>query len=161
MYARRNSLFSFLVFIIALLVMIFLFAGCSPAQPTAQHHAAVTHSKAAPKPTHHKAQAKPKSHETFAQKQAIRAANTYLSVMGYSKQGLEDQLVYDKFSRADAKYAVNHLDVNWNEQAYRSARDLLNVMGYSPAGLVSQLETYGKFTHAQAVYGAHKAFKEK
>ena len=62
------------------------------------------------------------------------------------------------FSKADAVFAVNHIDVNWNEQAAKSAKSYLDMSSFSRQGLIEQLESeYGEgFTHSQAVYGVNK-----
>jgi hypothetical protein len=63
------------------------------------------------------------------------------------------------FSKADAIYGVNHIDVNWNEQAAKAAKEYLSTQPFSRAALIQQLESPngGRFTHAQAVYGVNKA----
>lgn len=109
----------------------------------------------APKPSK---KAKPKPQETEGQKQAIRDANNYLSFSAFSKKGLIGQLKFDKFSTADATFAVNHIKVNWNDEAYKSAKQYLSFSGFSKQGLISQLE-FDKYTPAQAEYGATKAFQ--
>ena len=104
--------------------------------------------------------AAPAEASPYSQQQAVGAAKDYLRVMPFSKQGLIDQLSSrygSGFSKADATYAVNHIEVNWFRQAVRSARSYLRVMHFSRAGLIRQLESpYGaQFTHAQAVYGVN------
>ena len=56
-------------------------------------------------------------------------------------------------------FAVDHIDVDWNEQAYRAAESYLQMKGFSHAGLVQQLESKSgeDFTHAQAEYGVKKS----
>lgn len=99
---------------------------------------------------------------TAAQEQAIGSAEDYLSFDAFSKKGLIDQLSSEYgegFDKADARFAVNHIDVNWNEQAAKSAKDYLSFDHFSRQGLIDQLESaYGEqFTHAQAVYGVNAA----
>lgn len=79
--------------------------------------------------------------------------------MGFSRLGLIDQLSSpygDQFSVADATFAVDSLNANWNAQAVRSAQSYLNIMGFSCQGLIDQLSSpYGdKYTVAQATYAA-------
>lgn len=88
-----------------------------------------------------------------SQENAVRTAEDYLDMSGYSRQGLIEQLEYEGFSTEDAMYAVDHATVNWYEQATRTAKDYLDMSGYSHAGLVDQLE-YEGYTPAQAEYGA-------
>ena len=67
----------------------------------------------------------------------------------------------EDFSKADAIYAVDHVDVNWNEQAAKAAKSYLETGSFSRNGLIQQLSSsYGDgFTHAQAVYGVNKAYR--
>jgi len=92
---------------------------------------------------------------TTAQAQAIGAAKDYLAFDHFSRTGLIRQLEFDKYTRADATYAVDHLTVNWNEQAAGAAKDYLSFDHFSRAGLIEQLMFDG-FTRAQAVYAAGK-----
>ena len=58
------------------------------------------------------------------------------------------------FSRSVSNYAVNHIKVSWKKQAVRKAHEYLRFTHFSCSGLIGQLD-YEKFTHPQAVYGAH------
>jgi host cell surface-exposed lipoprotein len=105
---------------------------------------------------------KPKPDETAGQKNAREEAEQYLQTGSFSRAGLIKQLSSQYgsgYSKADAIYAVNHIDVNWNEQAAKAAKAYLATGPFSRAGLIQQLESsYGDgFTHAQAVYGVNKA----
>lgn len=91
-----------------------------------------------------------------SQASAVRKAKSYLEMSGFSRSGLIEQLEYEKFSTADATYAVDSLDVNWNTQAARKAKSYLEMSGFSRAGLIEQLE-YEGFTSSQAAYGATAA----
>ena len=70
----------------------------------------------------------------------------------FSKSGLIDQLEFEKYSAADARFAVNHIAVDWNEQAAKSAKSYLDYSSFSRQGLIDQLEFEG-FTTQQAIYG--------
>ena len=99
---------------------------------------------------------------TRPQQNAVRSANQYLSVIGFSRKGLIDQLSSsygDGYDQADATIAVDSLNVDWNEQAARSATQYLEMTGFSCNGLIEQLSSsYGdKYTKAQATYGAQYA----
>ena len=101
--------------------------------------------------------------ETPGQKNARESAEQYLQTQAFSRAGLVKQLSSqygEGFSKADAIYAVNHIDVDWNEQAAKAAKDYLANQPFSRAGLIHQLESpYGDgFTHAQAVYGVNAAY---
>lgn len=102
------------------------------------------------------------SNLTSQQKNAVRTANQYLEMSGFSKAGLIAQLssdVADGYTVKDATAAVESLDVDWNEQAVRSAKQYLEMSGFSCKGLIRQLssDVAGKFTVEQATYGAKKA----
>ncbi len=99
---------------------------------------------------------------TTSQKNALRAAQNYLSISGFSKLGLINQLsssAGDGYSVGDATTAVNNLQVDWNEQAARSAKAYLAISPFSCSGLVQQLSSSAgdKYTSAQAKYGAKQA----
>jgi colicin import membrane protein len=113
-------------------------------------------------PTPAPAPAPPRPVETVApdvpvaQQNAQRTARQYLAVMGFSRDGLVNQLVqFDGYSEADATAAVDGLDADWNQQAAKSAQQYLDVMGFSRDGLVNQLVQFDKYTRAQAEHGAN------
>lgn len=62
----------------------------------------------------------------------------------------------DGYDEADARIAVESLDVDWEEQAVRSAEQYLEFTGFSCQGLVDQLSSpYGdQYTEDNARYGA-------
>ncbi len=62
------------------------------------------------------------------------------------------QLQYEKFSTADATYAVNHVEVDWNAQAAKSAEGYMDSGSFSAGSLFDQLK-YEGFTDGQARYG--------
>lgn len=104
----------------------------------------------------------PQPEMTLAQENAVDSAEDYLDYSAFSKKGLIEQLSSeygDGYSRKDAIFAVNHIDVDWNEQAAMSAKQYLEYDSFSRQGLIDQLESpYGEqFTHAQAVYGVNRA----
>lgn len=92
------------------------------------------------------------SSETEGQANAREKAEDYLSWMAFSKAGLKGQLEFDGYTAKDAKYAVNHIDVDWNEQAVRKAEEYLEFLPMSKPELQGQLE-FDKFTKEQAAYG--------
>jgi len=94
---------------------------------------------------------------TAGQRNAVSSAQDYLDYQAFSKSGLIKQLKFEHFSGSDARYAVNHVRVNWNAQAVKSAKDYLDYQSFSRSGLIRQLEFEG-FTHAQAAYGVSKAY---
>ena len=99
---------------------------------------------------------------TSSQMNAVRSANQYLSMTGFSRAGLIQQLSSDAgegYSVADATAAVDSLTVDWNENAVRSARQYLDMTGFSCKGLIDQLSSSAgdKYTREQATYGAREA----
>jgi hypothetical protein len=96
---------------------------------------------------------------TVSQQQALESAKSYLDLGGFSKAKLIDQLSSpygEKFSEADAKWAVAHCGADWNAQAVMSAKSYMEMGGFSRSKLIDQLTSpYGEqFTYAQAVYAA-------
>jgi hypothetical protein len=83
---------------------------------------------------------------TAPQRNAVRSANTYLKLKGFSRQGLIDQLSSefgDKFNVGDATVAVDSLSVDWNTQAERAAASYLQLKGFSCQGLIDQRRVGG------------------
>ena len=104
---------------------------------------------------------KPEEEITKGQENALRSAKSYLEFAAFSKQGLIDQLssdVADGYSKAEAKWAVSQLDVDWNEQAVKAGENYLEMSGFSRQGLIEQLssDVADKFTEKQATYAADK-----
>jgi flagellar biosynthesis GTPase FlhF len=100
---------------------------------------------------------------TSSQKNAVESAKSYLETKAFSKKGLIQQLsssAGEGFPRADAVFAVNHIDVDWSEQAVKSAREYLDIQSFSKSGLIEQLSSSAGegFTLAQAQYGVNKAY---
>lgn len=99
---------------------------------------------------------------TAPQKNAVRSAEQYLNMSGFSRDGLIQQLssgAGDGFSVADATAAVDSLTVDWNENAVKSAKQYLDMSGFSCKGLIQQLSSSAgdKYTVDQATYGARQA----
>ncbi len=99
---------------------------------------------------------------TGPQANAVRSATQYLAMSGFSREGLIDQLSSDSgegYDLADAKAAVDSLDVDWNEEAAESAKAYIEMSGFSCSGLIDQLSSSSgeQFTKAQATYGAKQA----
>lgn len=88
-----------------------------------------------------------------SQASAVRSAQTYIEIQGFSREGLINQLEYEGYSTADASAAVDSLGIDYNEQAARSAETYLEIQGFSYKGMVEQL-SYEGYTASQAAYGA-------
>ena len=92
------------------------------------------------------------SNETASQENARESAENYLRFQSFSRSGLIDQLEFEKFSTADATYAVDAIDVDWNEQAAKKAESYLDTSSFSKQGLIDQLLFEG-FSQSEAEYG--------
>ncbi|WP_328354292.1 Ltp family lipoprotein [Mycobacterium sp. NBC_00419] len=88
----------------------------------------------------------------LSQQNAVQKAKDYLNYSAFSRTGLIEQLEYSGFSTDDATYAVDSLNVDWNQQAAKKAKDYLNYSAFSRSGLIDQLE-YSGFTPSQALFG--------
>jgi hypothetical protein len=98
---------------------------------------------------------------SVAQSNAVRSAKQYLSMQGFSRAGLIQQLssnVGDGYTVADATVAVDSLNIDWNEEAVRSAKQYLSMQGFSCRGLIQQLSSSvgDGYTVSQATYGAEQ-----
>lgn len=98
---------------------------------------------------------------TVSQRNALKSAESYLNTTGFSRLGLIQQLsssAGDSYPKADATWAVDHLNADWNAQAVRSGKSYLDMTGFSRAGLIQQLSSDAgdKYTKAQATYAANK-----
>ncbi len=99
---------------------------------------------------------------TGPQKNALRAAQSYLNISAFSRDGLIEQLSSSAgsgFNIADATIAVDSMNIDWNQEAVKSAKQYLQMMGFSCKGLIQQLSSRagGKFTEQQAAFGAKQA----
>ena len=82
--------------------------------------------------------------------------------MAFSHHGLVQQLTMGEgFKKADAEFAVNHIEVDYNAEAAESAQMYLDSGSFSRDGLLRQLESKAGegFTHAQAVYGMDQVYE--
>lgn len=88
---------------------------------------------------------------TLGEKNALAAANTYLSFSAFSAQGLIDQLEFEGYTTQEAQYAVAKCGADWNEQALKKAGSYLDYSAFSYSGLFDQL-SYEGFLPEQAQY---------
>jgi hypothetical protein len=98
---------------------------------------------------------------TGPQKNAARSAQQYISMQGFSRKGLIQQLSSEfgeSYEVHDATVAVDSLNIDWNKQAARSAQQYLDMQGFSCKGLIQQLSASAgeQYTIDQATYGAHQ-----
>jgi uncharacterized protein YxeA len=94
---------------------------------------------------------------TASQRNALRAAESYLEYTAFSKIGLEKQLKFEGYSSSAARYGATHVGANWYHQAAKAAKAYLEYTSFSKSGLQQQLEFEG-FTSAQARFGVRKAY---
>ncbi|EKY26176.1 hypothetical protein HMPREF0216_02215 [Clostridium celatum DSM 1785] len=83
---------------------------------------------------------------------AIATAKNYLSFTSFSRSGLIHQLEYEGYSTEAATYAVDNIDVDWNQQCAKTAKNYMDYMAFSRDGLYQQLQ-YEGFTDEQIQYG--------
>ena len=105
-------------------------------------------------PTHQK-QA---TNATIGERNALRAAMSYIRTMPFSEEGLIDQLLFEGYTLDEATYGAKNCGADWFEQAKKSAAQYLQTMAFSKQELIRQLE-YEKFTHEQAVYGVEAVYR--
>jgi hypothetical protein len=97
---------------------------------------------------------------TVPQQNAIKSAQAYLDLSGTSRVGLIQQLTSkagEGFKMADARFALNHIQVDWNQEAVESAKAYVDLSGTSRVGLVQQLTSKAGegFTPKQATYAVN------
>jgi hypothetical protein len=100
---------------------------------------------------------------TSGQENALQVAQDYIDMMGFSQAGLIQQLsssAGEGFSKADATFAANNVDVDWNAEAVEAANDYLDLGGMSKSALIEQLSSSAgeEFTPEQAQYAADKVY---
>lgn len=91
------------------------------------------------------------------QENAREQAERYLNNQSFSRKGLIEQLEYEGYTTADATYAVDNVEVDWNVQAALKAKSYLRNQSFSRSGLLEQL-VYEGFTLPQATYGVSVAY---
>ena len=67
---------------------------------------------------------------TVSQQNAVRSAEGYLATQPFSRAGLIKQLSSsygERFPKKDAIFAVNHIEVNWNQEAAKAAKQYLQI----------------------------------
>lgn len=137
-------------------------SGSGKSDPTASVNTPHVSQSAKPAP-----QATPVAQEkpemTRSQQNAVESAKNYLDTQAFSKKGLIQQLsssAGDDFPRADARFAVNHIHVDWNQQAVKAAREYLDTQSFSKSSLIQQLSSSAGsgFTRAQAEYAVSKVY---
>lgn len=94
---------------------------------------------------------------TVGEQNAVKSAKNYLSLLSFSYSGLIKQLVdFDGYTEAEATYAADNCEADWNEQAVKAAENYLDLMSFSRDGLIEQLVQFDGFTEEQAEYAANQ-----
>ena len=129
-------------------------AGSATASPSAPSAPATS----TPALSHTTQAAEPTTAEVPAEyASALVKAQMYSDTMHMSKAKLTEQLTSEfgeKFPKAAADYAVEHVNADWNANALAKAREYRDSMSMSTARIREQLTSeFGeKFTPAQADY---------
>lgn len=97
----------------------------------------------------------PEEEMTLSQKNAIKKAESYISFTAFSYKGLIEQLEFEGFSKEDATFGVENINVNWYEQAVLKGESYLDFTSFSRSGLIDQLKFEG-FTEDQAVHAVNE-----
>ena len=92
------------------------------------------------------------SNLSVSQDNAVRKALNYLDSSAFSRESLIEQLEYEGFTKSDATFGVDYINVDWMEQAALKAQDYLDTSPFSRQGLIDQL-LYEGFTQEQAAFG--------
>ena len=90
---------------------------------------------------------------TTGERNALASAQTYLSVMNFSYQGIIDMLEYEGYSETECKYAADNCGADWNGMAANEAKKLIDGGVTTKEEIVDQLIFKG-YTYQQAVHGA-------
>ena len=93
---------------------------------------------------------------TLGQSNALEQAKRYVELMGFSYQGLIEQLEYEQYTYEEAVYAADNCGADWKEEAAEKAESYLELMSFSREGLIEQLK-YDGFTEEEAEYAVGEA----
>ena len=84
------------------------------------------------------------------QLQAIQTAKDYLDTMHLSQTELLQMLTVENISLEDAKFALEYLDIDWNQEARKKAKEYCkHKIGFSKVKLKAQL-LFDHFTEEEA-----------
>ncbi len=96
------------------------------------------------------------------ERNAYASATSYLSIQGFSRKGLIDQLKYEQYSDEACEKAVSTIEkrgeVNWEEECLESAENYMSIMSFSKQELIDQLK-YEGFTDDQINAIIDEAYK--
>lgn len=80
---------------------------------------------------------------TLGQENAIRKAQSYLGLMGFSRTGLIEQLQFEGFSPEEATFGADSAGADWNAECAEKAQSYIDMMSFSRQGLYDQLAFEG------------------
>lgn len=94
---------------------------------------------------------------TKSMKNALKKAESYSETFHMSKQGIYEQLTSEYgegFTKEEAQYAIDNLNVNYNENALEKAKSYQDTLNMSKKAIYEQLiSKYGEgFTKEEAQY---------
>jgi hypothetical protein len=89
---------------------------------------------------------------TLGQTNAVLKAKSYLSLAGFSRDGLVEQLQFEGFSPEDSAYGADNAGADWNAEAAEKAKSYMDLSAFSASGLSDQLAFEG-FTPEQVAAG--------
>ncbi|WP_284329025.1 Ltp family lipoprotein [Demequina litorisediminis] len=85
------------------------------------------------------------------QANAVGSAESYLDFASFSRSGLIEQLEFEGYETADAEFAVDFLEVDWDAQAVGSATDYIDFSAFSKSGLIDQARVRRVYLRAGGV----------
>ena len=153
---QRSTVITIVVVLLALFGVLMFVSGCSTTntvEPSPE--AAETTSVEVVEPT-----TTPEPTEDAVPSEflaAVAKAQLYVESMPFSEKGLYDQLTSEmgeQFSPEAARYAINMIEVNWDEEALEAAMIYLEDLHMSPDAIHDQLvhPNGNQFTNEQADY---------
>ena len=153
---QRSTVITIVVVLLALFGVLMFVSGCSTTntvEPSPE--AAETTSVEVVEPT-----TTPEPTEDAVPSEflaAVAKAQLYVESMPFSEKGLYDQLTAEmgeQFSPEAANYAIDMIEVNWNEEALEAAMIYLEDLHMSPDAIHEQLvhPNGNQFTNEQADY---------
>lgn len=151
--------------LLILIFVVMLLVGCgSSEEPVKQNIAepAPTSTTApetapAPAPAVTEVKEEPKDDVPREYRNALESAQNYIEIMAFSEKGLYNQLTSEygeQYPAEAAQYAIENIQVDYNQEALESAVNYQQIMPMSDKELFNQLTSeYGEqFTEAQAQY---------
>ncbi len=82
---------------------------------------------------------------------ALKKAQSYVNMSGFSESGLQKQLEFEGFADDEIQYALDNVDVDYNQESLEKAQSYIDMSGFSKTGLQKQLQ-YENFTTDQIQY---------